>query len=156
MKAILAKPLETALVNNEPGLELSSNNTSLSFERTQMAADRTLMAIVRTSLSLIGFGFTIHTVFQKLAESSAIKINDDAPRNFGLALILIGIVMLVMGILSHMRFQRNLTARRQRLFELQLVRHSAQYSATPTFAAAGALLFVGIAAFAVIIFNAMG
>jgi putative membrane protein len=120
-----------------------------------MSADRTLMAIVRTSLSLIGFGLTIHTVFQKLAESSAIKINDDAPRNFGLALIFIGIVMLVMGIMSHMRFQWNLTARRQRLFELKLVRRTFQYSTTPTFAVAGALLFVGNAAFAMIIFSAM-
>ena len=156
MKPIVAKPLETELINDQPGLELSSNNTSLSFERTQMAADRTLMAIVRTSLSLIGFGFTIHTVFQKLAQTSAAPLNENSPRNFGLALILIGIVMLVMGIWSHMKFQRTLTARHERLFELKLIRHSAHYQATPTFAVAAALLFVGIAAFAVIVFNMMG
>ena len=39
---------------------------------------------------------------------------------------------------------------------MKLLRHSVQYHATPTFAAAGALLFVGLAAFTVIIFNTFG
>lgn len=153
MTTPVAKPLETSLVNDAPGLELSSNQTSLSFERTRMSADRTLMSMVRTSLSLISFGFTIYTVFQKLAETTALPINEEAPRNFGMALILIGITLLVLGIRSHMHFQRNLTARHERLFEMRLVRHSAHYRATPTFAVAAALLFVGVAAFAMIVFN---
>ena len=151
-----AEPQKTALINDDPGVELASNRTSLSFERTRMGADRTLMAIVRTSLSLIGFGFTIYTVFQKLAQSKVLPLNQDSPRNFGLALIVIGIAMLVMGIWSHLRFQRALTDRRQQLFDLHLLRHSVEYRATPTLAAAAALLLVGLAAFAVIIFNSVG
>jgi putative membrane protein len=149
------KPLqETALVDDDPGVVLASSRTALSFERTRMGADRTLMAIVRTALSLIGFGFTIHTAFQKLAEAGAVSMRTESPRNFGLALIFIGVTLLIMGILSHRKFQRQLNGRHDQLFEQRLVRHATQYTATPTFAAALALLFVGLAAFAVIIFNA--
>jgi len=38
-----------------------------------MSADRTLMSVMRTSLSLIGFGFTIFQVFQKLYEADVLK-----------------------------------------------------------------------------------
>ena len=41
----------------------------MSFQRTRMSADRTLMSVIRTSLSLIGFGFTIFQVFEKLHEA---------------------------------------------------------------------------------------
>lgn len=146
---------DLSLISDDPSMELAANRTSLGFERTMMGADRTLMAIVRTALSLIGFGFTIHTVFQKLSEGSVLPLNEDSPRNFGLALILIGVVMLIMGIWSHLRFQRNFKVRQARLVHLKLLRYSIAYPAAPTFAVAAALLFVGIAAFAVIVFNAL-
>ena len=147
------EPEEAPLVDDSPGLELSSNQTNLGFERTAMGADRTLMAIVRTSLSLIGFGFTINAAFQKLAEKGVLPLNQSAPRNFGLALIFIGIMMLVLGIVAHVRFQRALTARHDRLFARRLVHQKTEYRATPTFAVAGALLLVGLAAFCVAMFN---
>ena len=50
--------------------ELSARRTGMSFQRTRMSADRTLMSVMRTSLSLIGFGFTIFQVFQKLHEAA--------------------------------------------------------------------------------------
>lgn len=149
------RPLhETPLIDEAPSVVLSSHRTALSFERTRMSADRTLMSIVRTALSLIGFGFTIHTAFRKLAEAGAVPLNAQSPRNFGLALIFIGIVLLIMGIAAHLKFQRQLSGRHDELFAQRLVRHATQYRATPTFAAAAALLMVGLAAFAVIIFNA--
>ena len=54
-----------------------------------MAADRTLMAEVRTSLSMIGFGFTIYQTFESLAKSNVLN-GGNAPRNFSLLLILLG------------------------------------------------------------------
>src|SRR6478736_10060800 len=78
-------------------VELSSRRTGVSFERPRMSADRTLMSVIRTSLSLIGFGFTIFQVFQKLYEAKVLQ-RAQAPRNFGVALVLLGIAMLVLGI----------------------------------------------------------
>ena len=49
--------------------ELSARRTGMSFQRTRLSADRTLMSVMRTSLSLIGFGFTIYQVFEKMYAS---------------------------------------------------------------------------------------
>ena len=94
--------------------ELASRRTSLSFQRTRMSADRTLMSIIRTSLALIGFGFTIFQFFRYLRESAGAMplIRDAAPRNFGLALVLLGVGMLFMGIWNHIVFM--LQVRRER------------------------------------------
>ena len=74
--------------------ELAERRTGMSFQRTRMSADRTLMSVIRTSLSLISFGFTIFQVFQKLREQNV--LSGAAPaRNFGVTLVLLGIVMLV-------------------------------------------------------------
>src|SRR6516162_25667 len=77
--------------------------TGMSFQRTRMAADRTLMAVIRTALSLISFGFTIHTFFGKLKEARVLK-GSAAARNFGESLVLLGVGMLILGILYHVRF----------------------------------------------------
>ena len=87
--------------------ELAARRTGMSFQRTRMSADRTLMSVIRTSLSLIGFGFTIAQVFQKLRDQDIIT-KAAAPRNFGLALVGLGIVMLVIGIIYHLQFMMGL------------------------------------------------
>src|SRR5262249_40058156 len=76
-------------------VEHSSRRPSLAFQRTRMSADRTLMSIIRTSLALIGFGFTIFQFFRYLRESVGAEqiIRGYAPRNFGLALVLLGVGM---------------------------------------------------------------
>src|SRR5262245_14746179 len=90
--------------------QLASRRTSLSFQRTRMGADRTLMAIVRTSLSLIGFGFTIFQFFRYLRESAGVTqlVHAAAPRNFGLALVILGVAMQTLGIWDHVAFMLNL------------------------------------------------
>ena len=75
----------------------------MSFQRTRMSADRTLMSVIRTSLSLISFGFTIYQVFEKLRDAGTLT-HAAAPRNFGITLVLLGIVMLVVGIVYHVQF----------------------------------------------------
>src|ERR1700754_1611176 len=88
-------------------VELSSRRTGMSFQRTRMSADRTLMSVIRTSLSLISFGFTIFQVFAKLRDHNVITHAGSA-RNFGIALVLLGILMLVGGIVYHLQFMLGL------------------------------------------------
>lgn len=131
------------LIQNSNSTELASNRTALAFERTRMAADRTLMAIVRTSLSLISFGFTIYEVFNQLQKANVIAESSHTPRNIGLALILLGVLLLIMGIVSHMHFGKALNQRRDGLYAKSLLHNEISYSATPTFVIAFLLLIVG-------------
>ena len=101
-------------------VELSSRRTGMSFQRTRMSADRTLMSIIRTSLSLIGFGFTIFQFFEKLRDAGTLT-HAAAPRNFGIALVALGIVMLVIGIAYHIQFMLVLRRQREAMRELGLV-----------------------------------
>jgi putative membrane protein len=134
------------LVGGDARVDLASNRTSLSFERTRMSADRTLMSTVRTSLSLISFGFTINQVFTKATK--LIPGAERSGRRLGLALLVLGVVLLVMGIITHGSFARELGARRERLYELHLLRRAVHYQATPTYVAAVALLAIGLLAIA--------
>jgi putative membrane protein len=92
--------------------ELSARRTGMSFQRTRLAEDRTLMAVIRTSLSLIGFGFTIYQFFFLLREQDVIT-RAAAPRNFGLALVALGVLMLLFGITYHVKFMLGLRRLRQ-------------------------------------------
>lgn len=80
--------------------ELAKERTVLAFERTRMSVDRTLMANLRTSLSLVSFGFTIFSFFRLLSGDDVIGdvIPEGAPARFGLALVLLGILVLAHGI----------------------------------------------------------
>lgn len=91
----------------KPADELAARRTGMAFQRTRMAADRTLMAVMRTSLSLIGFGFTIFQVFQKLTQAGSIT-HDHAARRFGTALVVLGVTMLVGGIWYHVSYMAQL------------------------------------------------
>jgi putative membrane protein len=131
-------------IKDDPAVELSSNRTSLSLARTRMSSDRTLMSTVRTSLAMISFGFTIYKV---LGEASAlIPRASQTARWAGLAMLSLGLLVLVMGIVSHALFDRELSGRRQRLYEAKLIRHALNYRVTPTYIAALLLLLIGIGA----------
>jgi putative membrane protein len=138
---------DSQFIAGSPSVELSSNRTSLSFERTRMSADRTLMSIVRTSLSLISFGFTIFEGFRQLQKNGGLPMSD-GPRNLGMALVSLGVLLLVMGIATHMHFGRGLNDRRDRLYGNKLLHTSIHYSVTPTFIVAFLLLAIGILAIA--------
>ncbi len=126
-------------------VELSSRRTGMSFQRTRMSADRTLMSVIRTSLSLISFGFTIYQVFEKLREAGTIA-HAAAPRNFGVALVLLGIAMLVTGIVYHVQFMVGLRQERKVMTEYGLIHGESHFPVSLTLITAIVLLIIGVAA----------
>ena len=120
-----------------------------------MASDRTLMAMVRSSLALIGFGFTIFQFFHRLNDDFlAGQMPTAAPRRFGAALIVLGILLLVLGIFKHFRETRARRARRARLVEQGLIRHVEPVTLSSVLAVAGLLLALGLLAFMSVAFHA--
>ena len=132
--------------------DLSARRTGMSFQRTRMSADRTLMSVIRTSLSLIGFGFTIFQVFQKLYEAKILH-RDQEPRNFGMALVLLGITMLVLGIIYHVRFMLGLRRERHKMKAAELIHGESQFPVSMTLIVALLLLLVGLLAIVSMVFS---
>jgi len=136
--------------------ELSSRRTALSFQRTRMSADRTLMSVVRTSLALIGFGFTIYQFFRYLRESAGATqiIRGSAPRNFGLALALLGVGMLFLGIWRHIAFMLELRAERKTFADRGLIPADDRFPISVTLITATLLLMIGLIAIAGMVMRA--
>jgi uncharacterized membrane protein YidH (DUF202 family) len=132
--------------------EMSMRRTGMAIQRTRMSADRTLMSVQRTSLSLIGFGFTIYQAFEKLREAGVIH-RAAAPRNFGLALILLGVLLLIGGIVRHIQFATELRAHRERMTEVGLIHGQTQYPVSISLIVAIAILCIGVLAIASIVFS---
>jgi putative membrane protein len=124
--------------------ELAKRRTGMSFQRTRMAADRTLMAVIRTSLSLIGFGFTIYQFFNRLKESGLLRGTAAGERNFGSMLVLLGIVMLILGIVYHIRFMLELRHQRAQMRSEGLVHGETNFPPSLVLIVAVVLLLLGV------------
>lgn len=133
-------------------VELSSRRTGMSFQRTRMSADRTLMSVIRTSLSLISFGFTIFQVFEKLKEAGTLA-HAGAPRNFGITLVGLGIIMLIGGIFYHLQFMLHLREQRTAMMADGLVHGESKFPPSLTLITAIILLLIGVAAITSMLFN---
>jgi putative membrane protein len=125
---------------------LSMRRTGMSFQRTRLSADRTLMSVIRTSISLIGFGFTIFQFFGKLKQANQLPGGEYAPRNFGSALVWLGIAMLVLGIIYHIRYMTALRQQREEMRAEGLIYGESQYPVSLTLITALGLLAIGILA----------
>jgi putative membrane protein len=153
MNPTTGKPPVTAQSDSDRiSVELSSRRTGMSFQRTRMSADRTLMSVIRTSLSLISFGFTIYQVFEKLREAGTIA-HAAAPRNFGVALVLLGIAMLVIGIVYHVQFMLGLRHEREAMKAAGLVHGESHFPVSLTLITAVVLLVIGVVAIVSMIFQ---
>jgi putative membrane protein len=141
---------ETSGRDKEMTSELASRRTALAFQRTRMSADRTLMAVIRTSLSLIGFGFTIYQFFRYLRETAGVSelLRGEAPRNFGLALVVLGVVMLSLGIWRHISFMLELRAERKTFVDQGLFPGDDKFPISITLITATLLLLIGLVAIA--------
>jgi len=136
----------------DPSVELASRRTGMSFQRTRMSAERTLMSVVRTSLSMISFGFTIYSFFGHLQGEGVLR-RAHAPRNFGLALITLGVAILAAGIAYHGAFMRELRNERVALAEEGLIRARTHFPISYTLVTAVLLLLIGITAIISIVFD---
>jgi len=128
--------------------KMSSLRTSLSIQRTRMAAERTLMASMRTSLSLIGFGFTIFSFFQGVfsntAPSGVFALRP--PARFGLALVIVGVVVLVLGAAYHYQYMKQLRTQRAEFIQLGFLRGTSSFPVSFSLIAVFLLALVGLAA----------
>ena len=134
-------------------VELSARRTGMSFQRTRMSADRTLMSVIRTSLALISFGFTIYQVFQRLQEKNILSNNGHAARNFGTALVYLGIGMVLVGVIYHVQFMLGLRHQRTEMTDEGLIHSQSSFPISFTLVVALLLLFLGIAAAASLTFR---
>ena len=109
--------------SDELSFLLSSRRTRLSIQRTRMSADRTLMSIVRTALSLIGF--RVLDLQHPVASASRPRRGGGSRRGpqFGTALVVLGLLILTLGIFSHLHFMRELRTEHRLLVEERLVPH---------------------------------
>ena len=139
-------------ISDDDSVELSSRRTGMSFQRTRLSAERTLMSVVRTSLSMISFGFTIYSFFGHLQEEEVLR-RAHAPRNFGLALIVLGVGILTVGILYHMAFMRGLRNERHLMAEEGLVHAQSTFPVSYTLLVAVLLLLLGLTAIADLVFD---
>jgi uncharacterized membrane protein YidH (DUF202 family) len=137
---------------SENRTDLSMRRTSLSIHRTRMSADRTLMSVLRTSLSMIGFGFTLYQTFKKLNEANVIH-DSAAPRNFGLMLVILGVVVLIGGIYNQIHFALELRAIRKLLVDEKLLHGQTDYPISLALLTAVGLLLIGILAVLSIVFG---
>lgn len=133
------------LFDGDKGTELASQRTAMAFERTALSSDRTLMAMVRTSLALIGFGFTIFTFFHTLSEKY-LDLPAGAPRRFGGALIILGVILLTLGIFNHRQETKERRQRRQKLYDEGLIHRPEIIRTSATMVVAILLLLVGLVA----------
>ena len=133
--------------------EMSMRRTGMSFQRTRMSAERTLMSVIRTALSLIGFGFTIFQVFSKARDAGLLRLGTAAPSNFGMALVMLGVLLLVVGIVYHVNFMRTLRAQRNALVHEGLVHGESAYPVSYTLLTASALLLIGLYAIVSMVFD---
>ncbi|MGE0126615.1 MAG: YidH family protein [Blastocatellales bacterium] len=121
-----------------------------------MSADRTLMSVIRTSLSLIGFGFTIYQFFRYLRESAGAPeiLKSAAPRNFGLALVILGVGMLSLGIWKHIAFMLELRGERKTFADRGWIPGDDRFPVSVTLIVATALLLIGLIAIAGMVMRA--
>jgi putative membrane protein len=147
--------MEPVTSKSDPELisvDLSSRRTGMSLQRTRMSADRTLMSVIRTSLSLISFGFTIFQVFQKLRDQNILQSVAPA-RNFGTALVALGIGMLVIGIVYHLQFMMGLRNERNKMAEASLIHGESRFPPSFTLITAIVLLIIGVIAIISMVFR---
>ncbi|MGH7485261.1 MAG: YidH family protein [bacterium] len=147
-----ARAKDSAVDSDVVSVELSSRRTGMSFQRTRMSADRTLMAVIRTALSLITFGFTIYQFFERLVDSSVIR-NANAGRNFGFALVCLGVGMLILGIIYHLRFMYGLRIQREEMTEEGLIHGQSGFPVSLTLIIAVLLLGLGLMALVSMVFD---
>jgi putative membrane protein len=147
------QPVTAQSPSSQISVELSSRNTGMAFQRTRMSAERTLMSVIRTALSLISFGFTIAQFFMHLKTANLLPSYSEAPRRFGISLVILGTTMLAFGIWYHADFMLGLRRERRRMTEQGLIHGESRYPASVTFVVAALLFMVALLTTASMLFH---
>jgi putative membrane protein len=143
----IARIDKSALLSETSAVERSARLVAMSLQRTCMSAERMLLSVVRTAMSLIGFGFITFNLFSVLHDSEVIQAGSRAPRQFGLALMFIGICMLIIGVWRHMRFAASVRRAYALLVEDNLVPNRAEPPNSFNLFLAIGLFFIAFSAF---------
>ena len=89
-------------------------STRLAFDRTCVAYERTMLAWIRTATSLITFGFAVYKFFQLEVPSSRAENRLIGPREFGLSLVIMGLVSLLLATIEHCQAYQTCSERNMR------------------------------------------
>lgn len=119
--------------------------------RTRFALERTMMAWLRTSAALIGFGFTIVEVLQKVQSQTPQEpvLLPEAPRDLGLALIGSGVLGIAIALCQYRMINAYLWSSEFRA----IAGVGEKAERTPVLSISLLIGFVGVAAFATILFR---
>jgi putative membrane protein len=120
--------------------------------RTRLALESTLMAWVRTGMSLIGFGFSIVEIFNRVVVNPSVApvYWPEMPRYVGLALIGGGVLALVISCFQYVWVSNYLSS--QQFHAIAGLREGG-VGRTPSLAIAIALTVVGLLAFFALLFR---
>src|SRR6476646_8646099 len=147
--AMSSIPIPTAIAVGEKldhvSVELSSRRTDMSFLQSRMTADQTLMSVIRTSLALISFGYAMYELFTRLTDQKLLT-QTAAPRNFGIALVYLGVGMIAVGIAFHVQFMLRLCRERREMRAAGLLHDENGFPLSFTLVVAFLLLFLGVGA----------
>jgi putative membrane protein len=111
--------------------------------RTAFSSEQSLMSWMRTSVSLLTLGFTITQFFTYLEQQQEGLQLAAGPRRLGLALIWVGIIALVLGMIEHVH--------RLRIMQEQGLQRISRYLLP--LGSAAVLLVIGIAALVIVTMN---
>lgn len=134
--------------------ELASRRTGMSFQRTRMSLDRTLLCVIRTALALIAFGFAIDQILRRLPQSEAFPGSGRGAGILGAAFVTLGILVLALGIVYHVRFMWGLRDTRNEMTADGLIRGQGAFPPSLVLITAVLLLLVGLGAMVSILFHA--
>jgi putative membrane protein len=130
-----------------------TSDSHFAWLRTRLSLERTLMSWVRTAVSLIGFGFTIVQFFERFNDMPGVSPaqRPQAPRQLGLTLIGMGVLVMI---ISTLQYRRTVLYLNSKPFEAIVgVQASGRpvVLQTPLMAAAVILTLVGVFAFIVVL-----
>jgi len=131
----------------------ATSENNFAWLRTRLALERTLLAWVRTAIALIGFGFSIVEIFNRLAAMPGVApaVRPEMPRYIGLALIAAGVLALLISSVQYVWVSNYLWGPQFR--PIAGLREGG--GRTPSLAIAIALTLVGLLAFFAVLLRAL-